>query len=59
METDALLQCPFYLSSRVSNKGAFPPGSLHTAPMERVVPSPESLSVVPRDLLTTNSEQWV
>ena len=35
MERDAHLQSLFYISSRVCNKGALPPGSFHRAPIER------------------------
>jgi len=35
MERGARLQCLFYISFRVTSKGALPPGSLHRAPIER------------------------
>jgi hypothetical protein len=35
MEIDAHLQSLFYLSFRVPNQGALPPGSLHRASIER------------------------
>jgi len=46
MERDARLQSLFYISFRVSSKGALPPGSLHRAPTDRDTPSPETLSTI-------------
>jgi len=41
MERDARLQSLFYISFRVTSKGALPPGSLKRAPIERDAPFPE------------------
>ena len=38
METDAHFQSLLSISFEVHSKGAFPPGSPHTAPLERDVP---------------------
>jgi len=46
LERDAQLQSLFYLSSRVSSKGALPPGSLHRATVERNAPPAEPLSSI-------------
>jgi hypothetical protein len=46
MERVAHLQSLFYLSSKVSSKGAIPPGSLHTVPIETNAPPPEALSAI-------------
>jgi hypothetical protein len=41
MERDARLQSIYYISFRVSRKGALPPGSLNRAPTERDTPPTE------------------
>jgi hypothetical protein len=46
MERDVYLQSLFYLSFRVSSKGALPPGSLHIAPIERNAPPLQPLSAI-------------
>jgi hypothetical protein len=46
MERDAHLQDPFYPYSRVPSKGNPPPGLLYRAPIERALPTSESLSAI-------------
>jgi hypothetical protein len=41
MERDAYLQILYYLSSRVTSKGALPAGSLHRVPIDRDAPPAE------------------
>jgi len=46
LKRDVRLQSLFYMSIRVPNKGALPPGSLHRAPTERNTTPPEPLSTI-------------